>query len=219
MIVWPWIFGPIQKSTTQQRLRKPADFWTYPKIRCADRWSCGRGFLDQSKNPRHNNDYESQRIFGLIQKSVVRIGDRVAVNFWTTPKIHDTQRLWKPADVWTYPKIRCAVMWSCGRGFLDQSKNPRHTTITKASGFFGLIQKSVVLIGDRVTVDFWINPKIHDTHNDYESQRIFGHVQKSAVLISCSCDRGFWTNPKIHNTNSDYESHRIFGLSKNPLCG
>jgi hypothetical protein len=84
---------------------------------------------------------------------------------------------------------------------------------------FGLIQKSVVLIGDRVTVDFWINPKIHDTHNDYESQRIFGHVQKSAVLISCSCDRGFWTNPKIHNTNNDYESHRIFGLSKNPLCG
>jgi hypothetical protein len=64
------------------------DFWTNPKIH------------------NTNNDYESQRIFGLIQKSVVRIGDRVAVNFWTTPKIHDTTTIMKAS------------------GFLDLPKNP-----------------------------------------------------------------------------------------------
>ena len=94
MIVWPWNFGPIQKSTKQQRLRKPADFWTYPKIRCADSRSCARGVLDQSKI-HDTQRYESQRIFGLVQKSVGLIVVHVTVDFWTNPKIRHMNNAFK----------------------------------------------------------------------------------------------------------------------------
>ena len=80
--------------------------------------------MDQSKNPRINNDYESQRIFGLIQKSAVLIVVRVHVDYWTNPKStthSDTKAsgfldLSKKSvglivvhvtmDFWTNPKIR-----------------------------------------------------------------------------------------------------------------
>ena len=92
------------------------------------------------------------------------------------------------------------------------------TTITSASGLFGLVQKSVVQLVVRMIVDLWTNPKIRDANNDYKGQRIFELAQKPVVQLVVRMIVDFWTNPKIHHATTITSASGILDLSKNPLC-